>query len=63
MEEVTQFKVRPAEEYRLDVVYDICPICKRTVKINRHNKALCEEICRRQNKIGKTAQDAIEKTN
>lgn len=38
---------------------DICPICKKSVKINRHNLSLCAEICKRQKAVEKAAQRAI----
>lgn len=41
----------------------VCPICKKTVKVGRHNQQLCEEICRRQLIVSKAAKDAFRKTD
>ena len=45
------------------VEMDVCPICKRLVKINRHSKQLCERIELNKIKIQKTADNIkIQKT-
>ena len=38
---------------------DICPICKKSVKIYRHNKALCAHICKNEKDAVKATQRAI----
>jgi len=43
------------------VEMDVCPICKRLVKINRHSKQLCERIELNKIKIQKTADNALKK--
>ena len=45
------------------VKQDICPICKRIVKINRHNKDLCTHIYVHNKKVEKAAHDTIPKAN
>lgn len=42
---------------------DICPICKKIVKINRHHLGLCTHICELNKKTEKAANDTISKAN
>jgi hypothetical protein len=57
---IGRFRTLSPEEF---AQVDICPQCKRSVKINRHNIDLCAEIMKQNKKTEKAAQNAIKKTN
>jgi hypothetical protein len=38
---------------------DVCPICKKSVKIYRHNKALCAHICQNQEAVDRAVKKAL----
>lgn len=42
---------------------DVCPICKKSVKINRHHPDLCKHIVELNKKAEKAAHDTISKAN
>jgi hypothetical protein len=63
MNSVNSIKSTPELNLNSTLEYDICPICKKSVRITRHNKALCAEICRRKQLIETTAKNALKKAN